>query len=91
MSFCRAAALGSICLFSCTILMNEVTRLVQEAPQRIEEVQAYEWCIDPPKTFFLMRRTFWRVDRTTTTRNERTDTPASQSQVLWERLNTGDE
>ena len=91
MSFCRPAALGSICLLSCTILTNEVTRLVQDAPQRIEEVQAYEWCIDPPRSLFLVRRTFWRVDRNVTTRNERTDTPASQSQVLWERLNAGDE
>ena len=91
MSFCRPAALGTICLRSCTILTNEVTRVVQDAPQRIEEVQAYELCIDPPKSLFLVRRTFWRVYRNVTTRNEKTDTPASQSQVLWERLNTGDE
>lgn len=80
-----AEALAGICLLSCTILTDEVTRVVQDGPQRVEEIQTYEWCTDPPKGLFLVRRTYWRVDRRVTTRSERSDTPASHSQVLWER------
>ncbi len=73
----------SICLFTCTILTKEITRVVQESPQRVEEIASYEWCIDSPKTLFLVRRTYWLIDHKQSTRNERTDTPSSHSQVLW--------
>lgn len=86
-----AKTLTGVCLLACTVLTHEVTRVVQDAPQRVEEVTAYEWCIDPPKGLFLVRRTYWRVDRKQTTRNERTDTPSSHSQVLWGRGNEADQ
>lgn len=73
----------SICLFTCTILTQEVTRVIQKSPQLVQEITSYEWCTNQPKTLSLVKRTFWLFDHKNSTRNEHTDTPSSRSQVLW--------
>lgn len=73
----------SICLLACTILTKEVVRIVQEGPQLVEEIASYEWCTDPPKALYLIRRTYWLFDRKQSTRKENVDTPSSHSKVLW--------
>lgn len=81
--FPGAKIFTSVCLFTCTILTQETIRIIQENPQRMEEIATYEWCIGTPKTLFLVRRTFWLIDHKQSTRNERTDTPSSHSKLLW--------
>ena len=67
----------------CRVLAERVTRVVQDSPQRVEEVETYEWCTDPP-LMWLVKRTFYRVDGRVSTRNPRSDTPASRVVLLWE-------
>lgn len=66
----------------CRVLERTVTRQIQAAPQRIDEVKTYEWC-RRDATVFLVRRSFWIIDELVTTRSEQ-DTSASWSTVLWE-------
>ncbi len=75
---------GCLGLLACSIVTQEGTRIVQEFPQRIEEVQSYEWCRSGVGDLSLVGRTFWRGDGKPT-RNEKRDTPSSNSKVLWER------
>lgn len=67
----------------CRVLKETVGRRIQETPQRMDEVETYEWC-ERGATIFLVQRTFWRIDGHST-RNEATDTPSSHGKVLWER------
>ena len=82
-------ALAAACLLACTVLLEERVRVIQDSPQRVEERQSYEWCLDKAldgrtSGLYLIARVYWVVDGRSL-RNERQDTPASQSWVLWQR------
>ena len=68
--------------YQCRVLEEGVARLIQDSPQRVVEVETYEWCVEYPRRW-LLRRTFWKVDGVST-RSELVDTLSSRSTVLWE-------
>lgn len=82
-------ALAATCLLACTVLLEERVHVVQDSPQRVEERQSYEWCVEKgldgrTTGLYLIGRTYWVVDGRSL-KSSGQDTPASRSRVLWQR------